>query len=436
MPYFNSDRIEKKIIKIIKDYSLATGSNCFVIDNKGMEIFYEHALHNQCQLCSFLADEKKHYPDHCRYSHLYGGYQAERFGGSYIYFCPLSLLFWASPIMIDGMKEFTLIGGPALLIAADEYLTEEVLLKHKIVDHKQAIIKEHIHSLPYIETQKASSLAELLKSIAISLSKEQEVSLEQKKILLQQQSRISEYIQYIKENKDQPMQVTSYPLKKEQELIQYISKGQKAEAQRLLNEILGYVFFASGQDFSVIKLRTLELLVLLSRAAINGGADVEEIFGLNYKYINLLDNFKTIEELTFWLSKIMFRFTDLVFDLKEAKHADLIHKALRYIQSNYQGKITLEEVATLVNLSPSYFSKVFKEGMNCSFTSYLNRYRIDQSKLLLKTTAIPLSEIGALVGFEDQSYFTKIFKKNTGMLPGKYRRSNLSIFQNTPEIRN
>mgnify|MGYP000954048322 FL=1 len=132
----------------------------------------------------------------------------------------------------------------------------------------------------------------------------------------------------------------------------------------------------------------------------------------------------------------MFRFTDLVFDLKEAKHADLIHKALRYIQSNYQGKITLEEVATLVNLSPSYFSKVFKEGMNCSFTSYLNRYRIDQSKLLLKTTAIPLSEIGALVGFEDQSYFTKIFKKNTGMLPGKYRRSNLSIFQNTPEIRN
>jgi YesN/AraC family two-component response regulator len=279
-------------------------------------------------------------------------------------------------------------------------------------------------------------LAELLKSIAISLSKEQEVSLEQKKILLQQQSRISEYIQYIKENKDQPMQVTSYPLKKEQELIQYISKGQKAEAQRLLNEILGYVFFASGQDFNVIKLRTLELLVLLSRAAINGGADVEEIFGLNYKYINLLDNFKTIEELTFWLSKIMFRFTDLVFDLKEAKHADLIHKALRYIQSNYQGKITLEEVATLVNLSPSYFSKVFKEGMNCSFTGYLNRYRIDQSKLLLKTTAIPLSEIGALVGFEDQSYFTKIFKKNTGMLPGKYRRSNLSIFQNTPEIRN
>ncbi len=127
MLYFNSDRIEKKIIKIVKDYSLATGSNCFVIDNKGMEIFYEHTLHNHCQLCSFLADEKKHYPAHCRHSHLYGGYQAERFGGSYIYFCPLSLLFWASPIMIDGMKEFTLIGGPALLIAADEYLTEEVL---------------------------------------------------------------------------------------------------------------------------------------------------------------------------------------------------------------------------------------------------------------------------------------------------------------------
>jgi two-component system response regulator YesN len=219
----------------------------------------------------------------------------------------------------------------------------------------------------------------------------------------------------------------SYPIEKERELLSLIALGDKAGAQKVLNEIFGHIFFSTGGNFEVVKARVLELIVLLSRAALEGGADVEQIFGLNYKYLNEIHDFKTIEELTYWLSKIMARFTDLVFNLTDIKHVDVIYKAIDYIKRNYMKKITLEEVASYVYLSPSYFSKIFKEEMKVNFNTYLNYVRIETSKKLLLDDSIVLVDLSNLVGFEDQSYFSKVFKKMTGVSPGKYRESRGQI---------
>ncbi len=206
-----------------------------------------------------------------------------------------------------------------------------------------------------------------------------------------------------------------------------ISMGDKAGSQKILNELLGYVFFSTGNDFEIIKARILELLVLLSRAAVEGGADSEEIFGLNYQYLSDIHNIATIEDLTFWLSNIMSRFTDCVFNLSDVRHKDTMYKAIDYIKRNYMKNITLEEAANHVFLNPSYFSKIFKSEMNSTFVSYVNKVRINSSKNLLLDTSIPLTEVANLVGFEDQSYFTKVFKKATGATPGKYRESRGQI---------
>ena len=61
--------------------------------------------------------------------------------------------------------------------------------------------------------------------------------------------------------------------------------------------------------------------------------------------------------------------------------------------------------------------------MDTSFTDYLSRTRIERSIELLRDTDMSLLEIAGLVGFEDQSYFTKVFKKETGLSPKKYRDS-------------
>jgi YesN/AraC family two-component response regulator len=124
-----------------------------------------------------------------------------------------------------------------------------------------------------------------------------------------------------------------------------------------------------------------------------------------------------------WLSRIMIRFSDCVFDLKDVKHVDVIYKALEFIKNNYMNKISLADVAEVAHISPSYFSKIFKEEMGCNFNTYLNEVRVNMSKRLLLDDSISLVDIAFLTGYEDQSYFSKVFKKMTGISPGKYRES-------------
>ena len=80
-------------------------------------------------------------------------------------------------------------------------------------------------------------------------------------------------------------------------------------------------------------------------------------------------------------------------------------------------------MARRVYLSPAYFSRVFKEETGEAFTAYLNRVRIDRSKELLRHKSIRLTDIALLVGFEDQSYYSKLFKKLEGISPLRFRES-------------
>jgi AraC-like DNA-binding protein len=81
-------------------------------------------------------------------------------------------------------------------------------------------------------------------------------------------------------------------------------------------------------------------------------------------------------------------------------------------------------VADVSGLSAPYFSTVFKEEMGENLSNYLNRLRVDRAAKLLIETDLSLSEIAGSCGFEDQSWFSKIFKSYTGLSPGKYRDNN------------
>ena len=85
-------------------------------------------------------------------------------------------------------------------------------------------------------------------------------------------------------------------------------------------------------------------------------------------------------------------------------------------------KITLDEIAEHVSMSKSHISKIFNEGMGVSISTYINRTCIERSKRLLKSTTLTIAEIAVLTGFEDQSYYTKQFKAETGLSPKEFRK--------------
>lgn len=422
-----------KAVEAVQHYSNVIRLPAFLIDDSGKIIYSSLAGNKFCGFCSEFpqAGGTSQFPKQspkldCRNVHLYGSYQAERFGGKYVFFCPLGLVHWASPITIDGMMKGAILGGPVHMIEPEEFLLTDLFRKYFDNEQLSNAISSS-KSIPVTTTELVNSMSELLSMVTFYLSDTSRYQYDVDQKVQQQAADISEYIQKLKKISIGGENISSYPIDKERELLSAISVGNKPVSQKLLNEILGHIFFTSGNDFELIRARILELIVLLSRAALKGGAEIEQIFGLNYQYLNQIYSFKSLEELTLWLSRIMERFTDHVFNLTNVKNKDVIFKSIDFISKNYMRKITLEDVAANVYLSPSYFSKVFKEEMGMNFNTYLNYVRIEMSKKLLSDPSVSMVDVSNLVGFEDQSYFSKVFKKMIGLSPKKYRESRGNI---------
>lgn len=98
-----------------------------------------------------------------------------------------------------------------------------------------------------------------------------------------------------------------------------------------------------------------------------------------------------------------------------------VREAQAYVAAHYGQKLTLCEVADAVHLSKNYFSFLFRAQTGLTFTQYVNRLRVEKSKEYLLHTSLPIVEVMLRVGFEDQSYFSKVFKQNTRLSPRQYR---------------
>jgi YesN/AraC family two-component response regulator len=167
----------------------------------------------------------------------------------------------------------------------------------------------------------------------------------------------------------------------------------------------------------------VELVVLLSRATIDAGADAREMLTLNGEYIRRIEQFKTLEELSVWLTGILHRSLRYSFDFQQIKHSDVIYKVMEYIKRSFDQKLSLDDIARQVYLSRSYLSSLFKKETGYNLFAYINKVRIEKSCFYLLDPSVSLVDISALCGFEDQSYFTKVFKKAMGVSPKRYRDS-------------
>ncbi len=103
------------------------------------------------------------------------------------------------------------------------------------------------------------------------------------------------------------------------------------------------------------------------------------------------------------------------------KRAIKLKEILFFISSHYNESLTPEDTAKAVCFSTSHFMKFFKQHMGCTFTEYLNDYRLSISETLLSSTDKPILEISYEIGFTNLSYFNRLFKKKYGMSPRTYR---------------
>jgi two-component system response regulator YesN len=99
-----------------------------------------------------------------------------------------------------------------------------------------------------------------------------------------------------------------------------------------------------------------------------------------------------------------------------------IDKVLVYLNKNFRNEVSLETASKICNMNKSYFSRYFKKVTGIGFSRYLTTLRIKEASLLLKNTNMSIGEIAEKSGFESQQHFCYIFKKETGISAGEYRK--------------
>lgn len=218
---------------------------------------------------------------------------------------------------------------------------------------------------------------------------------------------------------------------KELLLIDKIISEEENETKVLLNGIIESYSLASNED--VVYFR--QKIELLGEKMIK----VASKFRFrNNNWINeeeTLAKFKSFEDMES-IRNYIYSILTLIFsqtlqgnNIEEKKNDAVklkcsnktLEPALKYIEENYEEQISLEDVASVSNLSPYYFSKLFKKEMGMNFTTYVTKRKIEKAKLMLKNTDIPIVNIASELGYYECGYFTKVFKKIEGITPTEYR---------------
>lgn len=201
-----------------------------------------------------------------------------------------------------------------------------------------------------------------------------------------------------------------------------IADGNPQEAQNILSSSIEIFLSETGDDFKKLKADCIQFLFMLHELAGDNSITPGRLAWPVLRSGRLTDAV-TVGDLKSCTDEVGNEFMSAVFQSVSLKHNALMKTALELIHREYRSKLTQNSVASSVFLSPSYFSKIFKETTGCSFNQYLNLVRIQRAKELLSNPAIDAEHVFSMVGYEDRSYFGKVFRELTKTTPKRYRDS-------------
>jgi len=210
-------------------------------------------------------------------------------------------------------------------------------------------------------------------------------------------------------------------LLQEPQLLAAIRHGDRGEARRLINHVLVHIYSAGEERSDLLKGLLLELVVMISRAAVEAGAVQSEVLGLNFRLITELATISDDEDLAAWLRQALEHVISTIERQKDFTPPLLIGKALDFMRQNLHREISRDETARHAGISPSHFSRLLKERTGRSFTELLRQCRVDLACELLRDSERSLAEIADVCGFCDQSYFTRVFQDVKGATPKQFR---------------
>lgn len=212
----------------------------------------------------------------------------------------------------------------------------------------------------------------------------------------------------------------NYPIDLENRLFDMVEKGDLNEGIATANTFFDWMEENYPNHLIDIKLKVLEFVLWAERLVyLNSGMIYH--FLSRTDYIPIIMEAETPAEVRTWFIDRITNACRNIVIRKEEQSVSVVSRAKKYIDSHYMKDISLDDVSREVNISPYYFSKIFKDETGENFIEYVTNIRVEKAKELLTHSDCSMKEICSMVGYSDPNYFSRSFKKNTGYTPTEYK---------------
>ena len=210
-----------------------------------------------------------------------------------------------------------------------------------------------------------------------------------------------------------------YPVEVERKIFAAVEIGDRTAATEAAKTFFEWMEVNAVGHEADVRLKVLEFALYAERIAYDSGGMTYHFLS-RHTYLDEVSEGVSMAELKRWfLDKIGLAAENVLAKKKESAHS-IVDQAKEYILKNYKDA-SLDSISRAFDISPYYFSKLFKEKTGENFIDYLTDFKIERAKELILENRKSMKEICIDIGYANPNYFSYIFKKNVGVTPSEYR---------------
>ncbi len=211
-------------------------------------------------------------------------------------------------------------------------------------------------------------------------------------------------------------------INEEKTIIEALKTKDNDRIEKCLNKIFSRLV-DNKSSYNSIQMICAELINIVNRVAREAGIDIKNVYNDKDIPYSSMKKIETLIEMRAWVLKSYTKLAGLIGEMKfDPNYSEYTKKAISYIHKNYKNNVSLNEAAEYIGINSSYLSRIFKEDCGMGFVEYLNKIRVGYAKRVIESGRMKLKDVVKEAGFNNYTYFFKVFKDVLNMTPVEYEK--------------